>query len=83
MLSFARPGVTLALDFPNRGAETERLFVELDSVVAQAGGALYPAKDSRMPADMFRRGFPAWEAFAKFVDPRFGSGFWRRVGETS
>ena len=83
MLSFARPGATFALDFPNRGAATKKLFAELDRVVAQAGGALYPAKNSRMPAAMFRAGFPAWEAFAKFIDPNFQSGFWRRVGEQS
>lgn len=83
MLSFARPGVTLALDFPNHGEATLKLFAELDAVVAQAGGALYPAKDSRIPADMFRRGFPQWEAFANFIDPKFRSAFWRRVGESS
>ena len=83
MLSFARPGVTLALDFPNHGEATLKLFSELDAVVAQAGGALYPAKDSRIPADMFRRGFPQWEAFASFIDPKFRSSFWRRVGECS
>ena len=82
LLSFARPGITLALDFPNRGAETPGLFADLDAIVAQAGGALYPAKDSRLPAAMFRRGFPRWEVFADFVDPKFRSGFWRRVGET-
>ena len=81
MLSFARPGMTLALDFPDRGADTLRLFAELDAVVAQAGGALYPAKDSRMPAAIFRSGFPQWEAFSRFVDPKFRSAFWRRVGE--
>lgn len=79
MLSFARPGATLALDFPNRGAASLRLFADLDAIVAQAGGALYPAKDARMPASLFRAGFPAWEAFSAFIDPRFSSSFWRRV----
>lgn len=79
MLSFARAGATLALDFAHRGEATLRLFTELDAVVRAAGGALYPAKDSRMPPAMFRAGFPRWEAFAGFVDPAFGSGFWRRV----
>lgn len=79
MLSFARPGATLALDFPNRGADSLRLFASLDAIVAQAGGALYPAKDARMPASLFRAGFPAWEAFSAFIDPRFSSSFWRRV----
>jgi len=50
MLSFPRCGVTLALDFPNTGARIERLFTQLDEIVAAAGGRLYPAKDARMPA---------------------------------
>lgn len=79
MLSFPRPGVTLALDFPNRGGATMSLFSSLDSVVRQAGGALYPAKDARMRGDDFRRAYPAWEEFQSFIDPRFSSDFWRRV----
>ena len=81
LLSFARPGATLALDFPNRGASTLRLFEELDAVVAEAGGALYPAKDARMPPRMFRGSFARWEQFAGFVDPAFSSDFWRRVAK--
>jgi FAD/FMN-containing dehydrogenase len=81
MLSFPRVGATLALDFPNRGAKTLALFERLDAVVAEAGGALYPAKDARMKPAMFRQGFPAWEAFSNFVDPHFSSSFWRRVTE--
>ena len=80
LLSFAREGTTFALDFPNGGEDTARLFASLDAVVSDAGGALYPAKDSRMPAAMFRSGFPRWEEFSSFVDPQFMSGFWRRVG---
>jgi len=79
LLSFARPGVTVAMDFPNRGADTLRLLASFDSVTEQAGGAVYPAKDARMSAASFQRYFPAWEAFRQFVDPRFSSSFWRRV----
>lgn len=79
MLSFPRPGATLALDFPNHGAVTHRLFRDLDEVVRAAGGALYPAKDARMPPDMFHSGYPAWKAFTDFIDPAFSSSFWRRV----
>lgn len=81
LLSFPRAGTTLALDFPNRGERTQRLFNELDSIVRAAGGALYPAKDARMPAAMFRASFPEWQRFSSFIDPRFSSGFWRRVME--
>lgn len=79
LLSFPRPGTTLAIDFPNRGEALHRLFARLDAIVHEAGGRLYPAKDGRMPAALFRSGYPAWERFADFVDPRFSSAFWRRV----
>lgn len=79
LLSFPRPGATLALDFPNLGESTHHLFRELDAVVRDAGGALYPAKDARMPPDLFRAGYPLWEKFSAFVDPGFSSSFWRRV----
>lgn len=79
MMSFARPGVTLALDFPNCGQTTLRLFNELDEIVCDASGALNPSKDSRMPARIFKTSFPNWERFAAFIDPKFSSSFWRRV----
>ncbi|HET6655093.1 MAG TPA: FAD-binding oxidoreductase [Gammaproteobacteria bacterium] len=81
LLSFPREGTTLALDFPMAGDKTLRLLDALDEVVAGAGGAVYPAKDARLPAARFRQYFPGWEAFAGFVDPRFSSGFWRRVSQ--
>jgi len=81
MLSFPRPGATLALDFPNEGERTLKLFEELDAIVAANGGALYPAKDARMPAALFRQGYPNAERFRAFVDPEFSSSFWRRVME--
>lgn len=79
MLSFPRPGTTLALDFPNQGELTLRLLDRLDDLVADAGGAVYPAKDAHMAGKRFRQYFPAWEAFSSFIDPRFSSSFWRRV----
>ncbi len=79
MLSFARPGTTLALDFPNQGRPTLALLDELDAVTRQAGGAVYPAKDARMSASAFQQYFPNWRQFAQFVDPNFSSSFWRRV----
>lgn len=81
MLSFPRPGATLALDFPNNGKRTLRLLDELDDVVAEAGGAVYPAKDARMSGHHFRQYFPAWESFSQYIDPHFSSSFWRRVME--
>jgi FAD/FMN-containing dehydrogenase len=79
MLSFPRPGITLAIDFANRGPSTLALLERLDDVVVEAGGAVYPAKDARMSATSFRRFFPGWQSFASYVDPKFSSSFWRRV----
>lgn len=79
ILSFPRPGATLALDFPNRGEATTRLLDELDDCVMAAGGAVYPAKDARMSPAAFRHYFPQWTTFARHVDPGFSSTFWRRV----
>lgn len=81
MLSFPRPGTTLALDFPNGGASTFALLDRLDAIVDDAGGAVYPAKDARMQGARFRRYFPRWEAFSRFIDPGMSSSFWRRVME--
>lgn len=79
MLSFPRPGITLALDFPNDGEKTFQLLDELDKIVAAVGGAVYPAKDARMSAQSFRCFFPNWKEFTRFIDPKFSSSFWRRV----
>jgi FAD/FMN-containing dehydrogenase len=79
LLSFPRPGITLAIDFAMRGATTLRLLERLDHIVADTGGAVYPAKDARMSAANFRRFFPRWESFASQIDPKFSSSFWRRV----
>ncbi|MFZ1495002.1 MAG: FAD-binding protein, partial [Candidatus Competibacter denitrificans] len=80
-LSFPRPGVTLALDFPNQGPATFRLLESLDAVVATTGGAVYPAKDARMSGIRFREFFPQWPHFRAYIDPRFSSSVWRRVME--
>jgi len=79
LMSFPRPGLTLAVDFAFRGESTLRLLETLDAVVAESGGAVYPAKDARMSPQSFRRFFPAWTDFAAHIDPRFSSSFWRRV----
>jgi FAD/FMN-containing dehydrogenase len=83
LLSFPRPGATLALDFPNQGRRTFDLLDRLDAITVAAEGALYPAKDARMSPDTFRRSFPNWQQLEPFIDPRFSSGFWRRVGGES
>ena len=79
MLSFARAGTTLALDFPFRGGATLALLDALDEVVVAAGGAVYPAKDARMAPATFAASFPRLAGFREHVDPGFSSAFWRRV----
>ncbi len=79
MLSFARPGVTLALDFPNRGHATLKLFDTLDAIVAAAGGRLYPAKDARMPRSLFEAGYPRLKEFLPHRDPGIRSALSRRL----
>ncbi len=79
LMSFPRAGVTLALDFANRGASTERLFARLDDIVREAGGRIYPAKDARMPRDLFESGYPGFARFAAFRDPRISSAMSRRL----
>jgi FAD/FMN-containing dehydrogenase len=83
LMSFPRPGVTLALDFANRGERTWKLVAELDRITRQAGGAVYPAKDARMSAENFAAYFPQLERFKPYVDPAFSSSFWRRVLDSS
>ncbi|MDE2401343.1 MAG: FAD-binding oxidoreductase [Burkholderiales bacterium] len=83
LLSFPMPGTTLALDFPNQGPRLHQLFAELDRIVLASGGRLYPAKDGRMGGQLFKAGYPRWHEFSQFIDPRFSSGFWRRVTEIS
>jgi FAD/FMN-containing dehydrogenase len=78
MLSFPRPGVTLAMDFP-AGPATLEMLDRLDAIVMEAGGAIYPAKDARMSPGTFARSFGRADEFARHVDPAFSSSFWRRV----
>ena len=79
LLSFPRHGVTLALDFPNRGEKTELLFRALDRVVLESGGTLNPSKDARMSREIFEQGYPKLSEFKKFRDLGFVSDFSKRV----
>ena len=79
MLSFPREGTTLAVDFAVRGNRPFALLDDLDAIVREAGGAVYPAKDARMSPESFRAFFPGLDRFRPHQDPRFSSSFWRRV----
>lgn len=79
LLSFPKPGVTLALDFANRGQRTFDLLRQLDAIALRHGGRTYPAKDMHMTPEHFAACYPAWKDMKPFLDPAFSSGFWRRV----
>ena len=72
LLSFPMEGYTLALDIP----VTKNLFGlldELDRIVIAHGGRLYLAKDARMAAETFNKGYPAADEFRRRkwqFDPR-------------
>jgi FAD/FMN-containing dehydrogenase len=79
MLSFPRPGVTLALDFANTGPDVERLFGELDGLVGEAGGRIYLAKDARMPRALFEASYPRLQEFLTYRDRGISSELSRRL----
>lgn len=79
LLSFARPGYTLTLDFSNRGSKTLQLLERLDRIAVDAGGAINPYKDARMSAHVFAASFPQWRRLEALRDPAFMSDFWRRT----
>ena len=79
MLSFPEPGVTLALDFPNHEARTLKLFDRLDAIVREAKGRIYPAKDARMPRELFEAGYPKLNEFLKYRDAGISSALSRRL----
>lgn len=81
MLSFPQPGVTLALDFPNCGERTEKLFIRLDAIVAEAKGRLYLGKDARMSRQLFEAGYPRLQDFIAYRDPGISSSMSRRLME--
>lgn len=79
LLSFPLPGVSLALDFPQRDALNRKLFERMDRIVAEVGGRLYPAKDAHMSGPDFRRAYPQWQRVEALRDPNLLSRFWQRV----
>jgi FAD/FMN-containing dehydrogenase len=79
LLSFPKPGITLALDFPIRAEVSLDLLDRLANITVEHGGRMYPAKDATMTAAQFQAFYPQWQEFARYIDPKFSSAFWQRV----
>jgi len=67
-ISFPREGYTLALDFPVNN-KLFPLLDRLDAMVLDYGGRHYLAKDARMSADVFARGYG--EALRQFMGVKY------------
>jgi len=85
LLSFPMAGWTLALDFPARTPGLAGLLGALDDLVAGAGGRVYLAKDSRVPADVLALMYPRlaeFRALRASLDPKavLASDLSRRLG---
>jgi decaprenylphospho-beta-D-ribofuranose 2-oxidase len=72
LLSFPIAGWTLAVDMPAAHAELAPLLDELDGLVAEGGGRLYLAKDSRMRPELLPAMYPElehWRELRSGADP--------------
>ncbi|MCS5637106.1 MAG: FAD-binding oxidoreductase [Myxococcota bacterium] len=83
-LSFPMEGITLALDFPNRGPSLMKTIRKLDEIVLRHEGRLYLAKDSTLRPEDFAAMYPRlgeFQAIKARYDPekRFSSSLARRL----
>lgn len=84
LLSFPKPGYTLAVDLPLTH-DVFPLLEEIDRSVVQAGGRLYLAKDARQSRETFEAGYPQLREFQELrramgAEARFNSRLAKRLG---
>jgi FAD/FMN-containing dehydrogenase len=79
MMSFPKPGIMLALDFPIRPQVSFDLLDRLAQITLEYGGRMYSAKDARMTAQQYQAFYPHWREFERYIDTAFDSAFWQRV----
>lgn len=63
MLSFPKPGMSIAMDFPIHPAKTQALVDRLNELVIAEGGRIYLTKDTFTRPEHFRAMEPRLEAF--------------------
>ena len=72
LLSFPIAGWSLAVDYPASWPGLAALLDELDELVADAGGRVYLAKDSRLRPELVPRMYPElerWRSIQRRLDP--------------
>lgn len=81
MMSFPKEGITLALDFPNRGDKTKDLLQNLYDIVLGYNGRIYPAKDQLLTRVQVEKMYPELKTFTTYKDKLFESDWWKRITE--
>jgi decaprenylphospho-beta-D-ribofuranose 2-oxidase len=85
MLSFPKPGWTLAVDIPTRVPGLGTMLRRYDELVAGSGGRVYLAKDHNVQREHFLEMYPdvtKWQQIRELLDPKdvYQSDLLRRLG---
>ena len=79
MMSFPKPGITFALDFPIKPDKSFALFERLADMTSSSAAASIPPRTHAMTPLQFQAFYPQWQRFARYKDPVLTSSFWERV----